>query len=994
MSTPHETTGARPANLAQPASLADGNATTGGDDGPGTAAPPLPVGRYLPAEEIAHGGMGVVYRATDTAFGREVAIKVLQERFGPDSGTARRFADEARITAQLQHPGIPPVHDLGVLPDGRPFLVMKLIKGETLDQALRARPDPAQDRGRFVEIFEKVCQAVAYAHARRVIHRDLKPANVMVGSFGEVQVMDWGLAKVLTASAPPREGADPEETSAGTVVRSMRESDGSDGSFTQAGSILGTPSFMPPEQAAGEIARIDERADVFGLGALLAVILTGQPPYSGPDAEAVRIMAIRGDRAECLARLEACAAEPELVDLCRRCLAFAPADRPADAGAVAREVEAFRARLADQARRAEVRRAEEAAKASERRKRRRVWVGAAAAVAVAVVGGLGTVLAVQTKAKQELVALNADLTSANADLTAATARERERFELALRAVRTFHTGVSEDVLLRQAEFADLREKLLRSAREFYERLERSLATQTDLRSRVALARAYTEIGRLTARIGSKVDALAAYRRSADVWQSLADRRSELAHARQAAGELLTELGRDADAEAELTAARDAFVTLAAERPGEPGAARDRAAAHRSLAAFLDRYRKGHAAQREHRQAIAACEQGLSAAPGNPALRCELAHSLNGLGWHLQKAGSTDSARAAFDRALGLWRRLADDFPHDGGYRISLAAAYRNAAFLVGEEATQARDRRKARESVRLAGQALELLRPAAGPTNLGLQVDMAQCHDYCGKVLMEVGADADALAAHRRALALREPMAERYPSVTAYQLDLARSLDYVGILLWRGPNPEEGVAAQRKALAVRRAVADAHPADHKARSEVGWSHHNIGYHLGQLGPARTDDAIAEHRLALGLRRKLAAAHPGNGEYVSNVTASYRQIGWLQRRSKRWTEAAATYREAIRHCARSGGNGAGDHFQLACLRALLAESVRGGGGPAAEAKGQEDRAITELRKAVAGGFRNRQRLTETADLEHLRKRADFQALVASLPARPGSARGGR
>ena len=162
--------------------------------------------------------------------------KVLQEQFGPDSGAARRFADEARIAAQLQHPGIPPVHDLGTLPDGRPFLAMKLIKGDTLDALLVARPDPSADRGRFVAAFEAVCQAVAYAHSRGVIHRDLKPANVMVGAFGEVQVMDWGLAKVLRAGSASDGPAPIPEAAVRTEVRSLRDSDGQ---ATQAGSVMG-----------------------------------------------------------------------------------------------------------------------------------------------------------------------------------------------------------------------------------------------------------------------------------------------------------------------------------------------------------------------------------------------------------------------------------------------------------------------------------------------------------------------------------------------------------------------------------------------------------------------------------------------------------------------------------------------------------------------------------------------------------------------------------
>jgi serine/threonine-protein kinase len=168
------------------------------------------------------------------------------------------------------------VHDLGVLPDGRPFLAMKLIKGETLEVLLKHRADPAEGRGQFVAAFEQVSQAVAYAHAHGVIHRDLKPANVMVGAFGEVQVMDWGLAKVL--GGRPEEGTDQEETTAGTAVRSMRDSDDL---FTEVGSVLGTPAFMAPEQAAGAVGTINRRSDVFGLGAVLAVVLTGRPPFAG-----------------------------------------------------------------------------------------------------------------------------------------------------------------------------------------------------------------------------------------------------------------------------------------------------------------------------------------------------------------------------------------------------------------------------------------------------------------------------------------------------------------------------------------------------------------------------------------------------------------------------------------------------------------------------------------------------------------------------------------
>ena len=155
------------------------------------------VGRYQVMGEIARGGMGVVLRARDVDLGRDLALKVLQARHRDDPDMVGRFVEEARIGGQLQHPGIVPVHELGTFADRRPYFTMKLVKGRTLAALLAERPSLAVDLPRFLAIFEQICQTMAYAHARRVIHRDLKPANVMVGHFGEVQVMDWGLAKVL-----------------------------------------------------------------------------------------------------------------------------------------------------------------------------------------------------------------------------------------------------------------------------------------------------------------------------------------------------------------------------------------------------------------------------------------------------------------------------------------------------------------------------------------------------------------------------------------------------------------------------------------------------------------------------------------------------------------------------------------------------------------------------------------------------------------------------
>jgi WD40 repeat protein/tRNA A-37 threonylcarbamoyl transferase component Bud32 len=374
----------------------DPRGTTGSLPAPAAPAqPPAAAGRYSLGEEIARGGMGAVYRATDTMLDREVAVKVLREKYGPDSGVARRFAAEARITAQLQHPNIPAIHDLGTLPDGRPFLAMKLIKGETLDHLLRQRADPAVDHGRFVAVFEQVCQAVAYAHAHDVIHRDLKPANVMVGRFGDVQVMDWGLAKVLGARA--EEPTDPDATTAPTAMVSLRESDEA---YTRAGSVLGTPPYMPPEQAAGAVGMIDRRSDVFGLGAVLAVVLTGRPPFLADTSESTRVKAAVGDLGECFARLDRCGTDPDLVAVCKRCLAPRPEDRPTDAGEVARAVAAIRSAADERARQAEAEARAAEARMAEQGKRRRILLAAGGTIALALLAGLGVSLGQMRRAMQ------------------------------------------------------------------------------------------------------------------------------------------------------------------------------------------------------------------------------------------------------------------------------------------------------------------------------------------------------------------------------------------------------------------------------------------------------------------------------------------------------------------------------------------------------------------------------------------------------------------
>ena len=395
----------------------------------------IELSHYQVEGEIARGGMGIIYRVRDIDLNRSLAIKVLKQSHRHKPEMIFRFIEEAQILGQLQHPGIVPVHEAGVLHDGRPYFTMKLVKGRTLAAMLAERPNPAADLPRFLAIFDQICRTIAYAHARGVIHRDLKPANVMAGAFGEVQVMDWGLAKVSeqnvsinidkldtdknnstllddisihnateTLRLDDRAAAD-TVAEVSRIVTSRSGQGGSDpgsgsgsGFESREGSILGTPAYMSPEQSRGEVESLDSRCDVFGLGGILCAILTGRPPRGGGSGDAILRSARTDDLAITRKQIEICDADSEIRAIALRCLEFDPAKRPRDAAEVADAIGAYLEGVRERLRLSELARVKaEVEIAVERRQRRLTGALAVAIGSIVVIVGTAMLTTLQAR---------------------------------------------------------------------------------------------------------------------------------------------------------------------------------------------------------------------------------------------------------------------------------------------------------------------------------------------------------------------------------------------------------------------------------------------------------------------------------------------------------------------------------------------------------------------------------------------------------------------
>jgi eukaryotic-like serine/threonine-protein kinase len=944
--------------------------------------------RFRVLRPHARGGLGEVFVALDGELNREVALKQILDHHADETLSRTRFLIEAEITGGLEHPGIVPVYGLGHYNDGRPYYAMRFIRGDSLKEAIAAfhgdgalKTDPGKRSlalRKLLRRFGDVCNAIDYAHGRGVLHRDLKPGNVIVGKHGETLVIDWGLAK-------PMGRAEPGTT---TAEHALILSSASGSAETLPGSAMGTPAYMSPEQASGDLEQLGARSDVYSLGATLYCLLTGRPPFEGKDLGVVLSEVRRG--AFPPPRQADSSIDRALEVVCLKAMALKPEDRHTTARALADDIERW---MADEP--VTAWREPFARRARRWLRRRRTAVTAAAAAVLVAVVGLAAVLAVQANANGNLsrkngeltralgreAEANANLTRANVDLAAAKDREAARFALAKDAIRLFHGEVGDDLVLKEGRFKPLRDRLLQGAADFYGKLEELLAGQSDPASRRSLGQAYSDLGDLTSTIGDKPKALEAHRKALVVRRELAagegasaDARAEVAESLHEIARLLSETGRKPEALADFERALAILDGLDAS-----GRVRSRQRVlagdvSREIGLILSEMGNLTGARLAYDRSVASLTRLVEANPTTARYRSTLADSYHNLAYLQFQMGLPAESLESNRRSLAIREELAKGNPAIMKYRSDPAISHNNIGILHSRTGHPA----EALESYRRAVAILEELardNPAVTRYRFGL----ASSHNNIGVHLMETAHPAEALDSYRRSVAILEELARDNPAVTRYRSVLAGGHDNIGnVLYWMG-RPAEAVPEQEQARVIFQSLVDANPTIPGYRHDLASAHTNLADSLRALG--RAVDAIAGYGRAVAILEGLVQ-EDASTTYRGHLARSVRRLGLSRRAAGDSAGAIADTRRAQALLEKLPCSSGEEWYELACCRATLA-------GLAGEGEAGGDRAMELLLRAVANGYSDAGAMNREAALDLLRSRSDFRLLIMDLewPASP-------
>jgi serine/threonine protein kinase/tetratricopeptide (TPR) repeat protein len=858
--------------------------------------------QYISEREVARGGMGRIIAAHDRHLGRPVALK---ELLHADAEQAARFRREALITARLQHPAIVPVYQAGRWPSGEPFYAMKLVSGRPLDRVI-ADADTLAARLSLLPSIIAAVDAIAYAHSRRVVHRDLKPANVLVGDFGEIVVIDWGLAKDLdapteddVATAPPAKKEPTERIAEGSTNRKPKSQSGDSASLTVAGAVMGTPAYMPPEQARGD--SVDERADVFSLGAMLYHTLAGAPPYTARTATDVIAHAIAGKVVPLSSKKTG--APTDLVAIVERAMAHEPADRYPTAQALAEELRRFQTGQLVAAHDYSL--GERIAR-FVRKHRAAVTVTAIAAVAFAVLGTVAVRRIVverdRANAQRALAERRRAAAEGMVDFMVSDLRTRlgaiGRKDLLAgmgAQIRDYYTqlaelpgGITDDDTQRmavglytlgqaEAERGDQAAALV-SLGDGRARLDKLVAATPPeapayRARRQLLAEIIVEIGRAQHARGEYDAEVATYRAALVHYDALLvqdpDDRSALlgsAAARDQIGDITRNLARLDEASREYSlamAARKRLVEASGGKDDEAVAALS--TSHLKLASSF--YARGDTrrALEEYQETEKLRADLVAADPENSGRQVELARARTQVADIERELGRFESSFETYEKALAIIDALLRKDSGNATWRRERGIILSNWGYAKLEPG-------EVDEAIRLLDLGLANHAPLVqkDPTNTSWLIDLSRLHFRLGDAYVWKGDLTSALSQYVAARTIREQLLARDPRSPLWRRLVAWSDSKIAYARWVAGDLARSRVAADSALDLRQQLHDESPDQALVRNELALSEIQLGrIHLRageiELGLARADRGIA-------LVEKLVADDPVNVEWKETLAS--------------------------------------------------------------------------------------------------------------------------
>ena len=900
--------------------------------------------RYTLTHLHANGGMGRVWLARDAALGRQIALKELRPDQTDNSIVCSRFLYEAKITAQLEHPGIVPVYELG---EGEaPYYTMRFVRGRTLSEAIRAyhkkRTTGEIDSVGRVELltaFVNVCHAVAYAHSRGIIHRDLKGQNVVLGDFGEVMVLDWGLAKRvgpdqqadgsleengIIAPAPalgiapafdvppyfavtcntdgnPDDGSTLPEShdirsssaansgpmsngSAKDLVnpsskasashrlgsglsagRQTNRESGAGPAGTMQGQLLGTPAYMAPEQAQGRHDLVDERTDVYGLGAILYEILTGRPPFIAPkSSEIIRKVC---QEAPTPPRQILATISPSLEGVCLKALRKRSAERYTTAAELAQEVQRY---LADEPVKAYAEPWTSRVLRWGRHHKTAVSAAAALLVTATIALAVSTVLVTNEKKEAESQGQQA----------------RHAVQLLTKVA-----DISFDDRLNP-----LQREFLEDALQYYEQFTSRVAH--DPAVRLEHGHVYQQMGDIQRKLGRLPESQQAYLNAIEILKPLAgyasagpEPKRALARTQTLLADLLVRSGGDKDRAEPLY--RQALEAQQALASATAARIEDRLRLGQTLKSQGDLLRLNGQlsdAQAVYTRALTVLEQAYADEPKHSEIRNELAMATDARGWVFSELGDVKQAEQAYVQALKLLDDLVKEFPTVPHYRESLAKASNSLALI--EESTG----RLADAETHLRRELPLVERLAQDfPDRPEHRRELARTLTNLGTVLTAQHRNEDAEPILRRAIDVNTAITAIDPDDIQVRLDLAKCYNNLGESFRENGDAKQAAALFRQSQSISEALAKAFPDKPRYRAHLALTLYNLALALETVSPAKVEET---YKAALAIYENIARDYPENFDYRVGQACCLRNLGPVLADSGRPEDAEAIYHKAL------------------------------------------------------------------------------------------------